>query len=137
MSKNLTSKRKKNKHWRPQQKITWHQKEIEDEAEAEAEAEEAMIVATNNNTTSTKTINFKEEEEDEVVIIQHLIDQSQQTSPMLNAADVIGMAIISQNVELIWIGNMEKELTLQKKKKRCLFWWCVMWTKKLNKTCGI
>ena len=36
-----------------------------------------------------------------VATTQQLIDQSQQTSPMLNVIDVIGMAIINQNDKLI------------------------------------
>ncbi|KAH7840723.1 hypothetical protein Vadar_020696 [Vaccinium darrowii] len=50
-----------------------------------------MIVETNNNTISIKRVNFKEEEEDVEATTQQLIDQSQQTSPMLNATDVIGV----------------------------------------------
>lgn len=77
---------------------------IEDEVEAEVEVEEAettMIVETNNKIISIKRVNFKEEAEDVVATTQQLINQSLQTSPMLNVTDVIGMAIISQNVKLI------------------------------------
>ncbi|KAH7576484.1 hypothetical protein JRO89_XS01G0080600 [Xanthoceras sorbifolium] len=69
-----------------------------DEVEAEVEVEEAektMIVETNNNTISIMRINFKEKEEDAEAITQQLIDQSYQISSMLNATDVIDMAIIS------------------------------------------
>lgn len=47
-----------------------------------------MIFETNNNNISTKRINFKEKEEEEEAITEQLIEQSQQTSPMLNAIDV-------------------------------------------------
>ena len=95
-----------------------------------------MIVVISNNNTNTKKINFKEEEEDEEAINQQFKSQSQQTSLILNVTNVIDMAIISQNVELIWIDKMVKGLTLQKKKK-CLFWWCVTLVKELDKTCNI
>ena len=65
MSIKSTSMRNKSKNWRLQQKINWHQEEIEDEAETEIEGEETMIMETNNNTTNTKIINSKEEEEEE------------------------------------------------------------------------
>ena len=60
-----------------------------------------MIVGTNNKIIVIKRVNFKEEAEDVEANIQQLIDQSQQTSPMLNVIDVIGMTIINQNVKLI------------------------------------
>lgn len=63
----------------------------------------------------------EEEEEDMEATTRQLIDQSQQTSLMLNAINVIGMAIINQNVELICIDKLEKEITLQKKKNMGLF----------------
>ena len=59
-----------------------------------------MITGT-NKITGIKRVNFKEETEDMEPTTQQLTDQSQQTSPMLNVADVIGMATISQNVKLI------------------------------------
>ena len=73
MSKKLTSKRKRSKYWRFQQKITQHG----EEAKAEAEVEEAIIVATNNNNTIMKKINFKEEKGDGEAIHQQLKGQSQ------------------------------------------------------------
>ena len=60
-----------------------------------------MIVGTNNKIIVIKRVNFREEAEDVEATTQQLIDQSQQTSPMLNVTDVIGMAIINQNVKLI------------------------------------
>lgn len=60
-----------------------------------------MIMGTNNKIIIIKRVNFKEEAEDVETTTQQLIDQSQQTSPMLNVIDVIGMAIINQNVKLI------------------------------------
>jgi len=59
-----------------------------------------MIMAINKNTSNTMRINSTKEEEVEEAIILQLTDQSQQTSQMLNATDVICMAIISQNAEL-------------------------------------
>jgi hypothetical protein len=60
-----------------------------------------MIMGINNNIISIKRVNLKEEAKDVAAITQQLIVQSQQTSPMLNVSDVIGMVIISQNVKLI------------------------------------
>ena len=60
-----------------------------------------MIVGTNNKIIVIKRVNFKEEAEDVETTTQQLIDQSQHTSPMLNVIDVIGMAIINQNIKLI------------------------------------
>jgi hypothetical protein len=60
-----------------------------------------MIVGTNKNIINIKRVNFKEEAKDVAATTQKLIDQRQQTSPMLNVIDVIGMTIISQNVKLI------------------------------------
>ena len=74
MSVNLTNRRKRSKLWRPQQKITWRQEEIEDEVEVEAEAEETMIMEINTNT-NVKTTDFKEE--DKVATTQLHINQGQ------------------------------------------------------------
>ena len=80
---------------------------IEDEKEAEVEVKEAeitMIMGTEKKIIIIKRLNFKKEAEDMVATTQQLIDQSQQTSPMLNVIDVIdviGMTIINQNVKLI------------------------------------
>jgi hypothetical protein len=60
-----------------------------------------MIVGTNNKIIIIRRVNFKKEAEDVEAITQQLIVQSQQTSPMLSVSDVIGMAIINQNVKLI------------------------------------
>jgi hypothetical protein len=68
---------------------------IEDKVEAgveEEEVETTIIVGTNNNIINIKKVNFKEEAEDMAATTQQLI--SQQTSPMLNVTDVIGMTII-------------------------------------------
>ncbi|KAH7526064.1 hypothetical protein JRO89_XSUnG0068100 [Xanthoceras sorbifolium] len=81
-----------------------HQKGIEDEAEAEVRAEETMIVAT-TSTISIMKINFKEEEEDEEATTQQLIDQSQQTSPILNVTDVIAQQQIPVDLD----GEKERE----------------------------
>jgi len=50
-----------------------------------------------------KIIFMKEEEEEEVIrmVADQNITQSQQTNPMWNATDVIGMVIFSQIVKLI------------------------------------
>lgn len=74
--------------------------EVEEEVEVE-KADTTMIMGINNNIIGIKRVNFKEEAEDVAATTQQLIAQSQQTSPMLNVTDVIGMAIISQNVKLI------------------------------------
>lgn len=117
MSRKLTSRRKRSKHGKPQlTTILQHQ------IEEEVEAEETRIVETINNT-NTKIINFmilKEEEEDEEATTQLLIDQSQQTSPMLSATDATGMVIISQNVKPICLKDMVRNLILQKRKKKYL-----------------
>ena len=60
-----------------------------------------MIVGTDKKIIIIKRLNFKKEAEDVVATAQQLIGQSQQTSPMLNVIDLIGMAIINQNVKLI------------------------------------
>ena len=60
-----------------------------------------MIVGTNNKIIVIKRVNFKEEAKNVEATTQQLIDQSQQTSPMLNVTYVIGMAIINQNVKQI------------------------------------
>ena len=67
--------------------------------EVEVEKVEAIMTVETNNKTISKRINFKVKEKDVEVIIQQ--NQSQQTSPMLNATDVTGMVITSQNVILI------------------------------------
>ena len=59
-----------------------------------------MIMAINKNISNTMRINSTKEEEVEEAIILQLTDQSQQTSQMLNATNVTGMAIISQNAKL-------------------------------------
>ena len=73
---------------------------IEDKEEAE-ETETTMIVGTNNKIIIIKIVNFKKETKGVEATTQQLIDQSQQISSMLNVTDVIGMAIINQNVKLI------------------------------------
>ena len=65
----------------------------------EVEKAEATMTVETNNKTISKRINFKAKEKDVEVITQQ--NQSQQTSPMLNATDVTGMVITSQNVVLI------------------------------------
>ena len=60
-----------------------------------------MIVGTNNKIIIIKGVNFKEEAEDVEATTQQLIDQSQQTSSILNVTYVIGMTRINQNVKLI------------------------------------
>ena len=67
---------------------------IEDEKEAEVEVKEAeitMIMGTNNKIIIIKRVNFKEKAKDVETITQQLIDQSQQTSSILNVTDVIGV----------------------------------------------
>lgn len=51
------------------------------------ETDVTMIMAT-DSTINTKRIDFKEEEDDKEVMIQPLIDQSLQTSLILNANNV-------------------------------------------------
>ena len=81
MSKKLTSRKKKNKHWRSYHKLTLRLVElIEDEEEAEVEVEETettMIVGTNNKIIIIKRVNFKEEAEDVEATTKQLIHQSQ------------------------------------------------------------
>ncbi|XP_074592431.1 uncharacterized protein LOC141848281 [Curcuma longa] len=62
--------------------------EDEEEVEVEEEEEDTTTIKETNNKINIKRIIFKEE--DVEVIIQQLIEQSQQTSPMLNVTDVIG-----------------------------------------------
>ncbi|KAL6335034.1 hypothetical protein AAG906_025821 [Vitis piasezkii] len=49
-----------------------------------------MIVGTNNKIIIIKRVNFKEKAKDVEAITQQLIDQSRQTSSILNVTDVIG-----------------------------------------------
>ena len=60
-----------------------------------------------------------------------------QTSQKWNVFDVTDMAIISLSVELIWISDVDKDIILQRKKKKFNFWWCVMRIKAPTNTCGI
>ncbi|XP_068666404.1 uncharacterized protein [Aristolochia californica] len=90
-------------------KITLHPVElIEDKEEAKVEVEEAettMIVGTNNKIFITKRVNFKEEAKDVESTTQQL-DQSRQTSPMLNVSDVIEK---EEEVSLLMVCHMKDE----------------------------
>ncbi|KAF7147957.1 hypothetical protein RHSIM_Rhsim03G0172600 [Rhododendron simsii] len=93
---------------KPHQKITLQQVELieDEEAEVEVEEAEATMVVETNNINSIKRINFKEEEEDVVVFTQLLMDRSQQTSPMLNATNVIEK---EEEVSLLMVCHVKEE----------------------------
>lgn len=65
------------------------------------EADLTMIDGSTNKTISIIRNNFKEKAEDVAATTQQIIDQSQQTSPMLSVTNVTGKAIISQSVLLV------------------------------------
>ncbi|XP_074556816.1 uncharacterized protein LOC141812704 [Curcuma longa] len=76
--------------------------EDEEEAEVEEEEEDTTMIEETNNKINIKRIIFKEE--DVEVIIQQLIEQSQQTSPMLNVTDVIDL-----KTNLLSVGQLQEK----------------------------
>ncbi|XP_074580864.1 uncharacterized protein LOC141837341 [Curcuma longa] len=76
--------------------------EDEEEVEVEEEEEDTTTIKETNNKINIKRIIFKEE--DVEVIIQQLIEQSQQTSPMLNVTDVIDL-----KTNLLSVGQLQEK----------------------------
>ena len=99
------------KHWRLQLKTTLrHQIKL---IEEEIEVKKTRIIET--NTKNLKIFNLmilKGKEEVEEVVIQLVTNPSQHTNQMLNAIGATSMTIINQNVDLIYLKDMVKNLIL-------------------------